>query len=117
MTQDEQDEADFRAYQEQEDAARAREAERHRRAADVAAVESDVATLRDLFPALAPGAALAKLRDNFRDATDPKEKWAIYARLRDMESRARALRARHANGTNVPNIGAAIAAERATLEP
>jgi hypothetical protein len=65
---------------------------------------------------LTPDAALAKLRDDFRKASDEKAKWALYGKLRDIEPRVKALQARNANGTNVPTVADAIAAEKAKLE-
>ena len=90
--------------------------EAQRKAEEVAQVEKDVLTLKADYPALTPDAALLKLRDDFRKATDEKAKWALYGKLREIEPRVKALQARNANGTNVPTVTAAIVAEKAKLE-
>ena len=110
------DEQAYQAYQEAQRAEQMAVQEAQRKAEEVAQVEKDVLALKADYPALTPDAALAKLRDDFRKATDEKAKWALYGKLRDIEPRVKALQARNANGTNVPTVTAAIAAEKAKPE-
>ena len=111
-----QDERDYQAYQETLRSEQLKAQEVKQRAEEILQVEKDVLTLKADYPALTPDAALAKLRDDFRKATDEKAKWALYGKLRDIEPRVKALQARNANGTNVPTVTAAIAAEKAKPE-
>jgi len=110
------DEQAYQAYQEAQRAEQMAVQEAQRKAEEVAQVEKDVLTLKADYPALTPDAALLKLRDDFRKATDEKAKWALYGKLREIEPRVKALQARNANGTNVPTVTAAIVAEKAKLE-
>ena len=110
------DEQAYQAYQEAQRAEQMAVQEAQRKADEIAQVEKDVLALKADYPALTPDAALAKLRDDFRKATDEKAKWALYGKLREIEPRVKALQARNANGTNVPTVTAAIAAEKAKPE-
>ena len=116
LTQEQQDEKAYQTYQEAQRAEQMAVQEAQRKAEEVAQVEKDVLTLKADYPALTPDAALLKLRDDFRKATDEKAKWALYAKLREIELRVKSLQARNANGTNVPTVTAAIAAEKAKPE-
>jgi len=112
LTQEQQEEKAYQTYQEAQRAEQLKAQEAQRKAEEVAQVERDVLTLKADYPALTPDAALAKLRADFREATDEKAKWALYEKLRDIEPRVKALQARNANGTDVPDIADAIKKEK-----
>jgi hypothetical protein len=57
-------------------------------------------------------AALVQLRTDFRNATDPQVKWEIYGKLREIEQRVKAIKARNSNGTQVPDIADVIKKEK-----
>ena len=116
LTQEQQDEQAYQAYQEQVRAEQLKAMEAKQRADEIVQVEKDVELLKKDYPALTPDAALAKLRDDFRKATDPADKWSKYGKLREIEPRIKALQARNANGKNVPTVAAAITAEKAKPE-
>jgi hypothetical protein len=115
LTEDQQAEKDYQAYQETLRAEQLKAMEAKQRAEEVAQVEKDVATLKADYPELTPDAALVKLREDFKKATKPDEKWAKYGKLREIEPRVKALQARNANGTNVPTIAAVLTTEKAKI--
>jgi hypothetical protein len=115
LTQEQLDEQEFQAYQEAQRAAQLAAMEAKQRAEEVAQVEKDVATLKADYPALTPDAALLKLREDFKKAKTPEEKWAKYGKLREIEPRIKALQARNANGTQVPSITAVLTTEKAKV--
>lgn len=115
LTQEQQDEKAYQAYQEQVRIEQLAAMEAKQSADEISQVEEDVQTLNADYPALTPDAALTKLRDDFRKEADPKAKWAKYEKLRAIESRVKAIQARNANGEIVPAIPVAISAEKAKL--
>lgn len=116
LTQEQLDEQAYQAYQEQVRNEQLAALEAKQRADEIAQVEKDVETLKKDYPALTPDAALLKLRDDFKKATDPADKWAKYGKLRDIEPRVKALQARNANGKTVPSVASVLTLEKAKPE-
>jgi hypothetical protein len=115
LTEDQQAEKDYQAYQETLRTEQLKAMEVQQRADALSQIEKDVATLKADYPALSADAALLKQRSDFKNASLPSEKWALYGKLREIEPRIKALQAKHANGTNVPVIATAITLEKAAI--